>query len=95
MLKKAALKLWPWMAVTVILLLLAPLASSSPDGLERSLEMLGIAPAGGSAVAPLADYQVPGVASEGLSTVLAGLIGAVLVLAVFTLGGLWWRRREE
>lgn len=95
--KKAGFKfgnLWPWLAVTGLLLLLAPLASSSPDGLERSLEILGIAPAAGPEVALLADYQVPGVGSEGLATVLAGLIGAVLVLAVFMLGSLWWRRRE-
>lgn len=86
--------MWPWLALTGALLLLAPLASSSPDGLESSLGLLGLSPTTGPALAPMAEYQVPGVAGQGLSTVLAGLIGAVLVLAVFTLGGLWRRRRE-
>lgn len=65
---------------------LSPFASSLPDGLEKVLERflpsesVEEGPAPGSA--PLADYSVPGVKRDWLSTGLAGLIGTVVVFAV-------------
>lgn len=85
-------------AAAGVALLLAPFASSLPDGLERVAGQLGFGTHGGDlASAPLRDYAVPGLRSERLATALAGIIG---VLAVFVLasGGAWtaviaWRRR--
>jgi len=75
----------------VVAFFVSPWASSLPDGLEKVIEKLVAGGETGEAVhaplAPLPDYGVPGVRSEGLSTGLAGVIGTVLVFAaVFFLG---------
>jgi hypothetical protein len=67
----------------LLLVLLSPLASSAPDGLERVAEDLGfIHRAQDPAYETLPDYTVPGVANEGVSTILAGAIGVAAVLGV-------------
>jgi cobalt/nickel transport system permease protein len=63
-----------------IALLLSPLASSLPDGLDWVAQKLGFGEPEPSTPAPMADYQVPGVDSKALSTVLAALIGTCLCL---------------
>lgn len=68
--------------------LVAPHASSSPDGLERVAADRGIdTDARASAVAgsPLADYAVRGVDDTALSTGTAGAIG-IAVVFVLTFG---------
>jgi len=65
-----------------VVLLLAPLASTLPDGLEAVLARFGVEPTQPPAApSPLPDYAVPGLPPL-LSTVLAGLIGAALALAL-------------
>ncbi|MCX8023876.1 MAG: PDGLE domain-containing protein [Thermanaerothrix sp.] len=68
--------------ITLVLVAAAPLASTAPDGLERVAEDLGFIT---RATAPLyhllTDYTVPALGEGALSTVVAGLIGAALVLA--------------
>ena len=62
-----------------------PLASGSPDGLERVAIEQGFAEtADPHAVAdgPLADYAVRGVEDEGLSTGIAGVIGVVVTFGL-------------
>jgi hypothetical protein len=62
-------------------------ASSHPDGLEYVAEQVGFGDAAqGSATAdsPLADYQVKGVENEAASGALAGVVGALVVLALAT-----------
>ncbi len=73
------------MAVAIALVVfVAPLASSSPDGLEYVAEQTGIAetaednPIGG----PLADYQVSGLESETAGTALSGVIGVGVTFVV-------------
>lgn len=69
----------------LVVLVLAPNASSSPDGLERVAEDQGFADsAEGSRFDLLPDYTIPGVENEAASTVLAGTVG-VLVVAAITL----------
>lgn len=63
----------------------SPLASSSPDGLERVAIDEGLAgSAKDHAVAgsPLADYQVRGVEDEGTSTALSGVVGVAVTFGV-------------
>jgi cobalt/nickel transport protein len=63
--------------------LLAPLASSMPDGLERVVEDLGFIDKGEILLSsPLADYLFPGIESGRLATSLAGVIGVLLVFAL-------------
>jgi cobalt/nickel transport system permease protein len=81
-------------------LLLAPVASSLPDGLEKLAQQLGFAArAEGTLAAPLADYTLPVLPYSWLSTALAAIIGT---LTAFGLGWLvaaslskWWRRSRS
>jgi len=74
--------------VAFVLVLLAPLASSLPDGLERVAEDHGFAErASALTAAPLPDYSVPGVGQASLSTVLAGLAGVVAVFLLTLAAG--------
>jgi len=76
---------------------LSPLASSSPDGLERVAEDKGFIDTGQEApFQVIADYVFPGIANETLATILAGLIGTFILFGV-AYGVAWLltlRRRE-
>ena len=63
---------------------IAPFASSWPDGLEKVAESLGFGTRAASPAlgAPLPDYTVPGIASETMSTVLAGVAGTLVAFLV-------------
>ena len=78
----------------LVVVILAPLASSDPDGLERVAEDAGfLAAAQEAPYSILPDYTVPGVEDGTLSTILAGLIGvAVVLLIMWGLGVLLARR---
>jgi len=77
-------------AVWVIGLLIAlglavasPLASSNPDGLEWVAAQQGfLSLAQGSRVNIIPDYILPGVSSQALATIAAGLLGTLLVFGV-------------
>ena len=67
----------------LVLASLAPLASSSPDGLERVAEDKGFVDLAQEApFQVIADYVFPGVENETLATILAGLIGTLILFAV-------------
>lgn len=64
-----------------LVIFVAPFASAWPDGLERVLSALGVAPHAervASIAGPLRDYAVPGVASPVFSTVIAGSVGTLI-----------------
>ncbi|MCU0306961.1 MAG: PDGLE domain-containing protein [Thermoleophilia bacterium] len=65
---------------------LSPLASSSPDGLERVADDHGFAGQGGlhpvQQAAPVPDYAFPGIGDPRLATGLSGLAGTLAVLAL-------------
>ena len=79
---------WAWLAMGVaclIALVVAPFASSSPDGLETVAEGAGFAErfeAEAAVAAPMADYAAPGVDDERLATGLSGLIGVLAACAI-------------
>ncbi len=67
--------------------LLAPLASGSPDGLERVAEDNGFITAAQDApYSAIADYVLPGIANQAVATILAGVIG-VTVVYLLVVGG--------
>jgi hypothetical protein len=75
-----------WHGVLILALLLAilsPLASLSPDGLERVAEDKGFL---SSALEPLyevmPDYVVPGVTNEAAATILAGIVGTLILFGI-------------
>lgn len=69
----------------LIVIFLAPLASSSPDGLERVAEdLVFMEMADGKEVisSPLPDYEVPGLENKVLAGILAGITGILLTFAL-------------
>ena len=85
------------MIAALIVVVLAPLASPDPDGLERVAEDHGfLGNAQNALYSIIPDYSVPGVGGN-LSTILAGLIGVLVVFGLMMLLGrvLARRRRQE
>jgi len=79
----------PALAALLIALCLSPFASPLPDGLEAVMAHYQVLhQAAPPFVTPLADYQVAGIASEGLSTSLAGVFGVLLTF--LAAGALAW-----
>jgi len=66
--------------LTALLLIISPLASSHPDGLEWVAEELGFID---SAREPMfeiiPDYVFPGISNEAAATIVAGIIGVIIV----------------
>jgi hypothetical protein len=90
-------KRW-WIAglgLALLVAVLSPLASSHPDGLERVAEDQGfVERALDPAFEVIPDYAFPGISSEALSTIVAGIVGTVvLFLLMFGLGRALARRR--
>lgn len=79
----------------LVVVVLAPLASADPDGLERVAEDHGFLDTAGEALySIIPDYAVPGLEGNA-STILAGLIGIGIVFAIMVgLGRLLARRSE-
>ncbi len=69
--------------VAFILTLLAPLASKSPDGLERVAEDKGFIDAAREAWYELVpDYTIPGIGNEALATIISGVLGTALLFGI-------------
>jgi len=69
--------------VSLVVVLLSPFASANPDGLERVAINMGFI--GQSADSPfnlLPDYTLPFLGETGLSTILAGVVGILVVGAL-------------
>jgi hypothetical protein len=79
----------------LVVVVLAPRASSDPDGLESVAGQQGFLESAQDAVfSIIPGYSVPGVGNGELSTILAGLIGVALVFVLMVgLGWLLKRRR--
>mgnify|MGYP001766023483 CR=1 FL=1 len=68
------------MLFSIGLVLLAPLASSHPDGLEWVAQQAGFSSlARTPQLKLLPDYLLPGVENQALATILAGLIGILII----------------
>lgn len=68
-----------------LLLLAVPFASDLPDGLERVAQALGFMQKGGTdgvSISPLRDYLVPGIHSAFVSTIVATIVGALVVFVL-------------
>jgi len=71
------------LALALLVAILSPLASGSPDGLERVAEDTGFADAAEDAPFELIpDYVFPGIASESMATILAGVVGTLVVFGL-------------
>ena len=89
---------WVWVGLLMALgmALLAPLASSSPDGLEFVAGEQGFL---GRAMEPLynilPDYTVPFIQNETVALIIAGVIGALIVFGIAWGVGRLTRRRAS
>lgn len=82
------------LVIALIVVVLSPIASADPDGLERVAIDMGFEEI---AAAPpyelLPDYVIPSLGDTPLSTILAGVIGALVVaLVAFAVGRLLRQR---
>lgn len=90
---------WWWVVglaiAAAVVVVLAPLASSDPDGLERVAGDQGFLENARDAVySIIPDYTIPGI-DGNLSTILAGLIGVVLVFGLMVILGRVLARRRQ
>lgn len=74
--------------IALLVVLISPLASGDPDGLERVAIDMGFIDAGQSAPYEIIpDYTVPFLGETALSTILAGVVGIIVVGLVMVLIG--------
>jgi len=85
------------LAVCLLVAAFSPLASSSPDGLERVAEDKGfIGFAQDAPIRLIADYVFPGIKNEAVATILAGLTGTLILFGlVYGIAWLVKSRRGE
>jgi cobalt/nickel transport system permease protein len=69
--------------ITLAVVLLSPFASASPDGLERVASDIGFLNTAQSAsYQVIPDYTIPFLGETPISTIVAGVIGVIVVLAI-------------
>ncbi len=81
--------------IAIGLAIASPLASSNPDGLEWVAEQNGFLEAARRPLFNiLPDYIFPGISNEALATIIAGIIGTLLVFGVVLAIGYSRRKRQ-
>ena len=90
----AAVWIGGWV-ISIALAIASPLASANPDGLEWVAEQKGFLEfARGPLYNLIPDYVFPGVSDNALATILAGILGTLIVFGV-ALGIAYTRRRRQ
>jgi hypothetical protein len=80
--------------LALVVALFSPLASPHPDGLERVAEEKGfIDRAQDAPYQVIPDYVLPGIANEQVATILAGIVGTLIVFGLAY--GLAWALRRR
>lgn len=91
---------WWWVVglgiAALVVIILAPMASPDPDGLERIAEDKGFLEQAQDALYNiLPDYTIPGIDDPTVTTILAGLVGlAIVFLVMWGLGRVLARRNS-
>ena len=79
--------------IALILAILSPLASANPDGLEKVAEQQGfINFAQSPLVEIIPDYVIPGISDQNIATILAGIVGVVIVFLLVFLYASWKKK---
>jgi len=69
--------------ISLILAVLSPLASSHPDGLEWVAEQKGFLETAKEALFNIIpDYSMPGISDPNMATIVAGILGVIIVFSV-------------
>jgi cobalt/nickel transport system permease protein len=83
------------LVIAVLLAVLSPLASARPDGLEWVAEQKGFLEAARNPLYNLIpDYVFPGITNEAYATILAGIVGVIIVFGL-ALGVAILRRKKS
>ena len=81
--------------ICIVIAVLAPfIASSNPDGLEKSAEQISTTEEGGIYTAPFSDYLIPVLGEGPLSGIVALIIGVLIALGLGYIAALILRRRK-
>ena len=80
----------------ILAVLISPMASGDPDGLERVAEDIGFLETGlDSPYEILPDYSIPFFGDTAISTIIAGAVGVILLFSLLLLLGRSLRRKEN
>ncbi|MCO5200974.1 MAG: PDGLE domain-containing protein [Chloroflexi bacterium] len=80
----------------LVVIILAPLASSDPDGLDRVSEDKGFAEQGKDhPYSFLPDYSVPGIDDDRATVIVSGLIGVAIVFVLTMAFGAYVRQQSR
>ncbi len=83
------------LGIAILLAVFSPLASAHPDGLEWVAEQKGFLDvAQGPLYELIPDYVFPGISNEAFATIIAGIIGSLIVFGV-ALGVAYMRRSQK
>ena len=84
-------------AISLLAVLLSPFASANPDGLERVARDMGFLAQGQQAAFEiLPGYTLPFLGETALSTIIAGAVGALVLLGLMiVLGGMLRRKKAQ
>jgi cobalt/nickel transport system permease protein len=83
------------LGIAILLTVFSPLASAHPDGLEWVAEQKGFLDvAQGPLFEIIPDYVFPGITNEAFATILAGIVGTLIVFGV-ALGVAYTRRTQK
>lgn len=78
------------LVIALVVVFFSPLASADPDGLERVAEDMGfLAQSQDAPYTLLPDYTIPFLGETAVSTIVAGLVGALIVAALAYGVGRW------
>ncbi|MDP2977125.1 MAG: energy-coupling factor ABC transporter permease [Anaerolineales bacterium] len=91
---KGSAAVWTFgLGIALVLAVFSPLASAHPDGLEWVAEQKGFLEAArGPLYTVIPDYVFPGISNTALATIVAGIIGTLMVFGV-ALGAAYLRRK--
>ncbi len=71
------------LAIAMLLAVLSPIASKFPDGLDRFAEGYSfVDKASEPAFTVISDYSFPGITNEATATIVAGLLGTLLLFGI-------------
>jgi len=91
---------WGWIVsgvlISLVAVLISPLASGNPDGLEKVASDLGFLGSGLDAPYKLLpDYSIPFLGDTEISTILAGAVGVIVLIGLVVLLGRNLRRQKS
>jgi cobalt/nickel transport system permease protein len=81
--------------VALVVVLLSPLASVDPDGLNRVAMNLGFIHTAQTGAGPLAGYTIPFLANASAAKIAAGAIGVVVILVLVWIVGRSMQKKSD